>query len=108
MFLIFHIELDVGNDLNPTGQSHPARDRRTIDAQFPSARRPFRTTADHCDNSQAITLAERDTAISRVAEPQGRSDQIVQYGWKIESRAADRLQHLGTGRLLLESFAELQ
>ena len=43
----------------------------------------------------------------RVAQPGRRFDQRVEHGLKIEGRAADDLEHVGGGGLLLQRFAQL-
>ena len=43
-------------------------------------------------------------ALVRVAEPRRRLDQRIQHGLQIESRAADHLEHVGGGGLLLQQF----
>src|SRR5262249_28975094 len=48
----------------------------------------------------------RDGRHIRLAESSGRFDQRVENGLKIESRAADHLEHVGGGGLLLEGFTK--
>ena len=43
----------------------------------------------------------------RFAKPGGRLDQRVEHRLQIERRAADDLEHVGGGGLLLERFAQL-
>src|SRR6516162_757862 len=43
----------------------------------------------------------------RLAKSGGRLDQRIQHRLKIESRAADDLEHVGGGGLLLQRFAQL-
>src|SRR5215813_614694 len=43
----------------------------------------------------------------RLAQPRGRLDQRVERGRQIERRAADDLEHVGGGSLLLQRFAQL-
>src|ERR1700732_3668927 len=64
---------------------------------------------------EAVTCGDIITCVSRaenlghvrLAKPGGCLDQRVQHGSKIERRAADDLEHVGGGRLLLERFAQL-
>src|SRR5262249_6305481 len=48
-----------------------------------------------------------DGALVGLGEPGGRFDQGLQYGLKVKSRAADHLEHVGGGRLLLQGFTQL-
>src|SRR5262249_17731044 len=43
----------------------------------------------------------------RLAQPRGRLDQRVEHRLQIEGRAADDLEHVGGGSLLLQRFAQL-
>src|SRR5262249_30988634 len=43
----------------------------------------------------------------RLAQPGSRLDQRIQHGRQVEGRAADDLEHVGGGGLLLQRFAEL-
>ena len=43
----------------------------------------------------------------RLAEPRRRLDQRIEHGLQIEGRAADDLEHVGGGGLLLQRFAQL-
>ena len=47
------------------------------------------------------------TATVRLAQPCGRLDQRVEHRLQIEGRAADDLEHVGGGGLLLQRFAQL-
>ena len=42
-----------------------------------------------------------------VAQPRRRFDQRIEHGLQIEGRAADHLEHVGGGGLLLQRFAQL-
>src|SRR6516225_2238775 len=43
----------------------------------------------------------------RLAQPRGRLDQRVEHRLQIEGRAADDLEHVGGGSLLLQRLAQL-
>ena len=43
----------------------------------------------------------------RLAQPCGRLDQRIEHGLQIERRAADDLEHVGGGGLLLQRLAQL-
>ena len=43
----------------------------------------------------------------RLAQPRRRLDQRIEHGLQIEGRAADDLEHVGGGGLLLQRFAQL-
>ena len=47
------------------------------------------------------------TADVRLAQPRRRLDQRVEHRLQIEGRAADDLEHVGGGGLLLQRFAQL-
>ena len=42
----------------------------------------------------------------RLAQPSGRLDQRIEHHLQIEGRAADHLEHVGGGGLLLQQFAQ--
>ena len=46
-------------------------------------------------------------ALSASHKPRRRFNQRLQHGLQIERRAADDLQHIGGGRLLLQRFAQI-
>ena len=46
-------------------------------------------------------------AISGLAQPRGRLHQRVEHRLQIEGRAADDLEHVGGGGLLLQQLAQL-
>src|SRR5262245_48225281 len=54
----------------------------------------------------AILLA-RDRRLVGVAKSRRRFDQRLQHGLQVEGRAADDLEHVGRGGLLLKRFAQL-
>src|SRR5215831_6230338 len=53
-----------------------------------------------------ITPWATDGGYIRLAQPRGRLDQRVEHRLQIERRAADDLEHVGGGGLLLEGLAE--
>ena len=53
------------------------------------------------------TLRANDSSHIRLAQPGGRLDQRIEHGLQIERRAADDLEHVGGGGLLLQRFAQL-
>ena len=48
-----------------------------------------------------------DNAMVGFAKPRRRLDQRVKHGLQVERRAADDLEHVGSGGLLLQRFAQL-
>jgi len=48
-----------------------------------------------------------DVRLVRLAQPRRRFDQRVEYGAEVERRAADDLEHVGGGGLLLQRFAQI-
>ena len=52
------------------------------------------------------TLRAKDTSHLRIAQTGGRRDQCIEHGLEIECRAADDLEHVGGGSLLLQGFTE--
>src|SRR5262249_32070224 len=53
------------------------------------------------------TLRANDTSHIRLAQSCGRIDQRIEHGLQIEGRAADDLEHIGGGGLLLERLPQL-
>src|SRR5215470_4612330 len=54
-----------------------------------------------------ITLMHRDSALIGRAKPGSRFDERVEHHLEVESRAADDLEHVGGGCLLLKGLAQL-
>ena len=54
-----------------------------------------------------LALLPRIMACIGVAKPRRRFDQRVEHGLQIEGRAADHLEHVGGGGLLLQRLAQL-
>ena len=52
-------------------------------------------------------FSARNDGLIGLAEASGRFDECLQYRLQIESRAADDLEHVGGGGLLLQRFAQL-
>src|SRR5262245_44398537 len=59
------------------------------------------------DKLKIRALRAKDTSHIRLAQSGGRFDQRIEHGLKIEGRAADDLEHVGGGGLLLQGFAQL-
>ncbi len=62
-------------------------------------------TATCCQIEDAVAGPE-DRSFIRVAQPGRRADQRIEHGLQIEGRAADHLQHIGGGGLLLQRLAQ--
>ena len=56
---------------------------------------------------EVVPLFEEDRAPAAAREPHRRVDQRLQHAVEIEHRAADDLQHVGGGGLLLQSLLRL-
>src|SRR6478672_8225391 len=58
---------------------------------------------------EVVICAVRSTYVHRVrlAQAGGRLDERIEHALQIECRAADHLENLGGGRLLLQRFAQL-
>src|SRR5262249_16161310 len=54
-----------------------------------------------------LTVRPKDEPLLGCAKPRRVLDQSVENGLKLEGRAADDLEHVGGGGLLLQRFAEL-
>src|SRR5215475_10881648 len=53
------------------------------------------------------TLWAKDTSHIRLAQPRRRLDQRIEHRLQVKGRAADDLEHVGGGGLLLQRFAQL-
>src|SRR5262249_62203963 len=53
-----------------------------------------------------FAFAQVNVGVIGIAQARGRREQSVQKWPKIESRAADDLEHVGGGGLLLQGFAQ--
>ena len=56
---------------------------------------------------QQIAVGPHNGAHIRLAKPGRRLDQRVKYRLQVEGRAADHLEHVGSGSLLLQRFAQI-
>src|SRR5262245_9834168 len=56
---------------------------------------------------QTIALNARDVCLFRATQSCSRLDQSIEYLLQIEGRAADHLEHVGGGGLLLEGLSQL-
>src|SRR5262245_60427193 len=59
------------------------------------------------DPAEEFTPALEEPGMVGLTEPRCRLDQSIEDRLQIESRAADDLEHIGGGGLLLEGFAQL-
>src|SRR6516162_9755366 len=66
-------------------------------------------TRDSVAGFKVISFALRSAYDRRVrlAQLGGRLDKRIQHGLQVERRAADHLEHVGGGGLLLQRFAQL-
>ena len=55
----------------------------------------------------SLRRAATDCRLIRFAQPRRRFDQRIEHRLQIEGRAADDLEHVGGGGLLLQRFAQL-
>src|SRR5262245_9688282 len=60
-----------------------------------------------CCNGIGVTYAPTDDQLIRLAQSPRRLGQGIEHRLKIESRAADHLEHIGSGGLLLKCLGEL-
>src|SRR5262245_5884657 len=60
-----------------------------------------------CCEPIARALAAKNECLFRFTETCGRLRQRIKHGFEIEGRAADDLEHVGSGGLLLQRFAQL-
>jgi hypothetical protein len=54
-----------------------------------------------------LIIPLKDESLIRLAQPSGRLDERVEHGLKVESRAADDLEHIGGCSLLLQRLPQL-
>ena len=52
-------------------------------------------------------LRTNDSSHIRLAQPRGRFDKCIEHCLQIEGRAADNLEDVGGGSLLLQRFAQI-
>ncbi len=57
--------------------------------------------------AEKFALALEQPGVIRLAQPRRQLDQGIEHGLQIEGRAADHLEHVGGGGLLLQRFGEL-
>src|SRR5262245_22926594 len=69
--------------------------------------RVFTRKAICFDAIEHAVLLTRDGSPVSIAEPGSGFDQRLQYGSQVESRAANDLEHVGGGSLLLQRFGEV-
>src|SRR5688572_24114467 len=67
----------------------------------------LRRQAVGCGKRIGITLATSNQGDVRLAQASRRFDEGVQHSLQVERRAADDLENVGGGRLLLERLAQL-
>src|SRR5262245_16323318 len=67
----------------------------------------FRRVAVACYKWIRIAFRAMNGRAVSFAKPRRRFDQRVEHGLKIEGRAADHLQHVSGGGLLLERFTQI-
>ena len=60
------------------------------------------------EHGKRSSIAQEDTAHSSASHSRAADfDQRIEHGLQIEGRAADDLEHVGGGGLLLQRFAQL-
>src|SRR5262249_2606038 len=97
-------------DMNRPTLESGARSGSVPSGSKRSAREELSALRGHIESSDQIkelTIEAEDECLIRLAQPCRRLDQRVEHGLKIESRAADDLEHVGGGGLLLKRFAQL-
>ena len=67
----------------------------------------FRREAITCRDAVALASDDKMSDVCRLAQPRCRLDQRIEHRLQIEGRAADDLEHVGGGGLLLQRFAQL-
>ena len=82
-------------------RSRPGRERLISAYSMPRGKTVMRARSEH------VPLLAADVALVGLAKPRRRFDQRIEHGLQIEGRAADYLEHVGGGGLLLERFAQL-
>ena len=60
-----------------------------------------------CERKKPRSLGRANVSDVRLAKPDRRFDQRFEHRLQIEGRAADDLEHVGGGGLLLQRFAQL-
>src|SRR5262249_8633008 len=56
---------------------------------------------------EAALCGKRNVSYIGLANPGGRFDQCIEHGLQIEGRAADDLEHVGGGGLLLQRLRQI-
>ena len=106
--LEFRIRLVVGNLLDLPGERHTPGDAVAPGATRASVARvlPRDLRAEGRLGAEDVAVPEIDDAVAR-AEPHRRIHQRLQDRFQPERRAADDLQHVGGGGLLLQRLGEV-
>ena len=94
---------DVTSGQNPARQGVVFRPENEFlqELLFAGCQPPVRSKA------VAVALRLQNDPLVRLAELRGRLDQRIQHGLQVERRAADDLEHVGGGGLLLQRFPEI-
>src|SRR3954464_7304634 len=94
-----HLSLEQG----PTGDGLPFRSDRNI----PYVVHELRTKAVRAGAKIFVTLLSRNRRHVRFAKPRRRFDQSIEHCLQIERRAADDLEDVGGGGLLLKGLRKI-
>ena len=107
---VFRIRQHVGNVDSLALEQRPSEDRSSPYARRPHSgvlhvRGELGREPPARDPRVALTGGTMDRRHLRLAQPRCRLDQGIEHGLQIEGRAADDLEHVGGGGLLLQRFA---
>ena len=110
---IVRVRQHIGNLNHPGLQRGSPGDTAAIhrDLQgqeiIPDSRMHVGRMAEAGDEAEKFAFALEQPGMIRLAQPRRRLDQGIEHGLQIEGRAADHLEHVGGGGLLLQRFGEL-
>ena len=92
----------------PSSKARPShRPAFRLDRDIPDIVDEFRREAVRLGAKEHAVLLASDRGLVRIAKAGGRFDQRLQHRPEVEGRAADDLEHVGGGGLLLQRFAQL-
>src|SRR5262249_33672764 len=105
----FRIGQDIGNLDRPAFKRCPSADRRAIEIQPPLEHKllKFGREAVGRDHLESVVLQAQDSRLVRAAELSSGLDERLEHGLQVEGRAADDLEHIGGGGLLLQGFGQI-
>ncbi len=110
---VFRVRQNVGNVDHGSLERDPPGHAAAIGADLqaleivPDARVHLAGMTVAGDPAEVVALALEQPGMIGLAQPRHRLDQRIEHGLQVEGRAADDLEHVGGGGLLLQRLAQL-